>query len=229
MSQHHISFNQALNAFEKWNLTESEKRCEVLNQLFSPYPDDLKAVFRYQLNHAGKIAAKTEFLNGPTGETNELYTQGRGVALLLVDSDENNALKAVVSMLVSLMITGNSVIVCSDKEAINSFTSNLSGNPIMPENLLQQRNYAASEQLIGEDIRSLVYIGNNGKAGKLNRALADSVHAITALISETDLARLPNSRDPMLALHFITERVRTINIAAIGGNAKLLELGADRS
>ncbi|MGO3799410.1 MAG: 1-pyrroline-5-carboxylate dehydrogenase, partial [Vibrio casei] len=33
------------------------------------------------------------------------------------------------------------------------------------------------------------------------------------------------THDPSLVLSFITERTRTINITAVGGNATLLELG----
>ncbi|MCO4788283.1 1-pyrroline-5-carboxylate dehydrogenase, partial [Vibrio cholerae] len=51
--------------------------------------------------------------------------------------------------------------------------------------------------------------------------------AIVSLVSETDLLTLPVAHDPHLSLRFITERTRTINITAVGGNATLLELGVD--
>ncbi|HAS64519.1 MAG TPA: 1-pyrroline-5-carboxylate dehydrogenase, partial [Vibrio sp.] len=41
-------------------------------------------------------------------------------------------------------------------------------------------------------------------------------------VSETDLVTLNVAHDPHLSLRFITERTRTINITAVGGNATLL-------
>ncbi len=78
-----------------------------------------------------------------------------------------------------------------------------------------------------EDIRNFAFVGSEQDVLGYNKKLALRSGAITALVSETDLEALPQSQDPKLVLRFITERTRTINITAVGGNATLLELGSD--
>lgn len=97
----------------------------------------------------------------------------------------------------------------------------------LPANLLQFASFDAYHQLIESDVRCVGYVGNPSVEATLNRQLAKRTGAIVSLVSETDLLTLPVAHDPHLSLRFITERTRTINITAVGGNATLLELGVD--
>jgi delta 1-pyrroline-5-carboxylate dehydrogenase len=81
--------------------------------------------------------------------------------------------------------------------------------------------------LLESDVRSIGYVGNPEVERTINRQLAKRTGAIVSLTSETDLVSIPVAHDPHLALRFITERTRTINITAVGGNATLLELGSE--
>ncbi|MFA0070912.1 1-pyrroline-5-carboxylate dehydrogenase, partial [Vibrio breoganii] len=69
--------------------------------------------------------------------------------------------------------------------------------------------------------------GNSQTAQAINLQLAKRDGAIVGLVAETDLATMNVANDPHLSLRFITERTRTINITAVGGNATLLELGSE--
>ncbi|MCV5886981.1 hypothetical protein OFN71_27590, partial [Escherichia coli] len=75
------------------------------------------------------------------------------------------------------------------------------------------------------DVRSVGYVGYSQVEHALNLQLAKRDGAIVGLVSETDLESPKLAHDPHLSLRFITERTRTINITAVGGNATLLELG----
>ncbi|NTJ39281.1 1-pyrroline-5-carboxylate dehydrogenase, partial [Vibrio vulnificus] len=86
--------------------------------------------------------------------------------------------------------------------------------------------YDAVLQLIDRDVRSVGYVGN-AQVDELNLQLAKRDGAIVGLVSATDQAGALLAHDPHLSLRFITERTRTINITAVGGNATLLELGND--
>ncbi len=220
-------FEHAFDAWQQWNLTDADKRAEILTDSITCLADNLKAAARFQLEHGLKIASKVHQLTGPTGETNELYSSGRGVAVLAIESHAANAMMASIAMLYALLIAGNSVVVCCDDDTqVSHFAEPLKAQKL-PEGLLQLAEFKAFEILLHSDIRNFVYIGNCRTERDINRQLASRDGAITALVAETDLEQLPQSQDPKLILHFITERTRTINITAVGGNATLLELGSD--
>lgn len=221
-------YSQAEQAFNVWSLKSPRERAEVLDGLKREVPAELMSAFTYQYRHTAAISSKTHSLVSPTGETNELYTQGRGVSLLLADSGADNAPKAVIAMLVAMLLSGNSVVVCSDNEQVTWLITMLIQSPVLPLGVLQLAQKDSYAALIGQDIRNVALIGDSQAAVALNKQLSARPNAITALVAETDLAGLPNAKDPMLALRFVTERVRTINITAIGGNAMLLELGSDK-
>lgn len=218
-------YNDAFTAFEQWNLTDFVDRKSALSSLVKKLPEELAKVFNYQLEQTEPVVSTTLSLVSPTGETNELYTQGRGVSVVLVDSNQDKCGQAVVAMVTALLASGNSVIVCSDNNSVNQIVAPFTQEQALANNVLQLTGAEEYHQLIKLDIRNLVFIGSTTKAIELNKELAMRPSAITAMVAETDLDTLPNCKDPKLALRFVTEKVRSINITAIGGNAMLLELG----
>ena len=220
-------YSDAAAAWESWYLTECTEKQIKLSALEATLSERLKPAFHYQRVRAAAAVAEPLSLISPTGETNELYTQGRGVSLLVIDSKEEAGTKALAAMLAALLVAGNSVIICSDDNEIISRLKSSLKQAELPENLVQ---FAAKEsyiKLAKQDIRNVVFIGARDSVCEINQLLAFRTGAITSLVAETDLTMLPNSKDPMLALRFITEKVRSVNITAIGGNAMLLELGND--
>lgn len=165
--------------------------------------------------------------DGPTGETNELYTAGRGVALIIQEDNGIQAKQAVVAQLTAALVAGNSVVFCSDDKELSSALVAAYQQSSLPANLLQFASFDAYHQLIESDVRCVGYVGTPSVEATINRQLAKRTGAIVSLVSETDLLTLPVAHDPHLSLRFITERTRTINITAVGGNATLLELGVD--
>jgi delta 1-pyrroline-5-carboxylate dehydrogenase len=187
-------------------------------------------VVSFHLQQASTLLANTHQLVGPTGETNELYTAGRGVALVMCESDiehTQQALSSVFAMLTCALIAGNSVVVCSDNTELNLLLQQALEQVSFPSNLVQLVACDASAALLENDVRSLGYVGNSQVEHALNLQLAKRDGAIVSLVSETDLESPKLALDPHLSLRFITERTRTINITAVGGNATLLELGND--
>ncbi len=226
-------FSDAFAAWEQWNLTDFDYKCEHLltfKSAIEAKQSDVANVVSYHIQHASQLLAETHQLVGPTGETNELYTAGRGVALVVVENalqESQNALYSSLAMITSALIAGNSVIICSDNTELNELITSALEQSNFPANLVQLVAYDASAQLVESDVRSVGYVGNAEVEHQLNLQLAKRDGAIVSLVSETDLAQIPAAHDPHLSLRFITERTRTINITAVGGNATLLELGSD--
>ncbi len=223
-------FSDAFSAWENWNLTGFDYKCECLLSLKSNLESTLPKldkVFSYHLHQASALLAQSHQLVGPTGETNELYTSGRGVALIIQDDNSYAAKQSVTAQLCAALIAGNSVVLCSDDAELVSALKPAFEQSTLPANVLQIVTLDAQHQLMESDVRSVGYVGNASVEQRLNRELAKRTGAIVSLVSETDLTAIPVAYDPHLSLRFITERTRTINITAVGGNATLLELGSE--
>ncbi|CCN72562.1 hypothetical protein VINI7043_06071 [Vibrio nigripulchritudo ATCC 27043] len=223
-------FSDAYSAWENWNLTSYEQRSAAvlsLKQELAQTELGLEPVFRYHLEQGEALLANSQLMPGPTGETNELYTAGRGVSLLIQDEASQGARQAIVAQLVCALLAGNTVVLSSDDDALTQAISQAVSSATLPANILQTIPRESAQEILESDVRSLGYAGSPQQEILLNRSLSERSGAIVSFISETDLVGLPTSLDPFLVLRFVTERTRTINITAVGGNATLLELGND--
>ncbi|MEF1173920.1 1-pyrroline-5-carboxylate dehydrogenase [Vibrio sinaloensis] len=223
-------FSDAFSAWENWNLTDFDSKSECLlafKQSLQQNQALLGAVVSFHIEQASTLLAETHQLIGPTGETNELYTAGRGVALIIQGDAMQPAKNAAVAQMTAALIAGNSVIFCSDDAELCKDLEAAYTQSSLPTNLVQFASLDAYHQLLESDVRSVGYVGNVEVERSINRQLAKREGAIVGLVSETDLDATPVAHDPHLSLRFITERTRTINITAVGGNATLLELGSD--
>ena len=226
-------FKDALSAWEQWNLTSFDYKYDHLKALraaLEAQNNSVAKVVSYHLQHASSLLAETHQLIGPTGETNELYAAGRGVALIICESNlvnQANTLSSAFAMITCALVAGNSVVVCSDNAELNRMIKQALSSVNLPSNLVQVVAYDASASLLDSDVRSVGYIGHSNIEHALNLQLAKRNGAIVGLVSETDLESSTLAHDPHLSLRFITERTRTINITAVGGNATLLEMGSD--
>lgn len=223
-------FSDAFSAWENWNLTDFDSKSEsvlALKHALSEIKPELAAVVSFHLEHAYELLARIHNLVGPTGETNELYTAGRGVVLIIQSEHSALAKQAVMAQLTAALCAGNSIILCSDDDDLCSVLAKGIEASSLNANLVQVTSYDAHQQLLESDVRCVGYIGQEMVERSLNQQLAQRQGAIVNFITETDLTAIPNAHDPHLSLRFITERTRTINITAVGGNATLLELGND--
>ncbi|WP_114765498.1 1-pyrroline-5-carboxylate dehydrogenase [Vibrio rhodolitus] len=218
-----VSFTNAFSAWENWNLTDFAAKSECLLSLRdSLVKPEYAAVVSFHLEQASKIVSVTHQLVGPTGESNELYTAGRGVCVIAIESVNENARLAALAQCTAALAAGNSIILCSDD---TQFTQDLEAayeKSSLPVNLLHFASYDALNQVLESDVRGVGFIGSSSGEKALNRQLAAREGAIVSFVAETDLAALEVAHDPQLSLRFITERTRTINITAVGGNATLL-------
>jgi delta 1-pyrroline-5-carboxylate dehydrogenase len=221
------SYQRSTSAWESWYLSDVEQRCALVSSFIESLPAELQNAANYQLLHSQPAIMQVHDLVGPTGETNELYTAGRGVSLLIVESKRGKSIQATVAMLVAIVAAGNSVIICCDDATIAKALLDQDGNSRVLGDVIQCVSFDSHKILVDHDIRNCAFIGNWKTEREINTLLANRTGAITALVSETDLVGLPVSQDPTLVLRFITERTRTINITAVGGNATLLELGSE--
>ncbi|MGF1910091.1 1-pyrroline-5-carboxylate dehydrogenase [Vibrio kasasachensis] len=225
MVHHVVSFTNAFSAWENWNLTDFDSKRDAilsLKNVIALTQPQYASVIDFHLEQASKLLSFTHELVGPTGESNELYTAGRGVCLIVVEEVSETANLATLAQCTAALIAGNSVVFCSDDADFTQELEIAYQQSSLPVNLLHFASLDAVNQVLESDVRVLGFVGSQTGERNLNRQLASRQGAIVSLVSETDLATLNVAHDPHLALRFISERTRTINITAVGGNATLL-------
>ncbi len=223
MAHQVVSFSNAYSAWENWNLTDFDSKIDGLLSLKNAMSESqYSAVIGFHIEQAANLLSLTHELVGPTGESNELYTSGRGVSLLVVENNSEAARLAALAQCVAALVAGNSVVMCSDDVEFTQQLDAAYQQSSLPTNVLHFTSLEASQQLLESDVRVVGFVGTQVGERKLNQALASRTGSIVRFVSETDLTHLTSVHDPHLSLQFITERTRTINITAVGGNATLL-------
>ena len=222
----------ASQAWTRWNDLGVSKRADYLQSFakalekstdFGVMPANM---MMHQIKQGTAVIGSEQILPGPTGESNALYTSGRGT--FIITGDENSPIVAIVGFVTSAMLAGNCVILCLP-ESQSSIIQKLLQifELVLPCNkVLQVASFKAINNLItDESIAGVGLIGGAKQAIKINKQLADRNGLIAQLITETDFNEFSTLTDCYFIYRFITERVRTTNVAAVGGNANLLALG----
>ncbi len=214
----------------EWQVDSFSTRMEKLWQWshrLAEHPDFgvlAAKMVRFQCQRAQHLISETELMPGPTGESNELYTAARGV--FYITSDEKASVVALIGQITASLIAGNAIIVALSSQDAKLTSVILEGlhQAKVPRLAAQQAEFAITDI---NDVRlaGVCFVGNEQKSIVLNQQLAKRDGLLAQLVAETDQERLPVITDPHFVLRFITERTRTINVTAVGGNATLLELG----
>ncbi|WP_372881644.1 aldehyde dehydrogenase family protein [Psychromonas sp.] len=218
--------DNSLAVWEKWNALGYSARIDILSRLAKKLDKEAQQMIEFQCNNALQEVSETLLMPGPTGETNELYCAGRGV--FVVSADADLPASVIVGQISAALVTGNTVVLCfPDNNALKS--SELSAQLLAagcPKDVVEYVNYEDFKEILkNEKTAGLAYAGQLKTSQRLARLLAEREGLLAQLIVECDCITLPVIACPAYILRFVTEKTRSINITAIGGNAKLLELG----
>ncbi|PIE42105.1 MAG: bifunctional proline dehydrogenase/L-glutamate gamma-semialdehyde dehydrogenase [Gammaproteobacteria bacterium] len=208
------ALNSARKAHKEWNKLGAKRRAAIIDKVADLYEENRHELISLCTREAGKImqdgidevreavdfcryyaaeAAKhwgePLLLPGPTGETNELYIQGRGVFLCI--SPWNFPLAIFTGQVVAALVTGNAVIAkpAETTNAIAYRAVQLMHRAGVPKNVLQLlcgRGSVVGQALsehVGID--GICFTGSTATAKRINQALANRDGAIVPLIAET--------------------------------------------
>lgn len=184
---------------------------------------------KYQKQQAITLLGDEKLMPGPTGEVNELYSAGRGLFIVAAtDAEQSSTINAIVAHISAALLAGNSLILAlpQAQQALQYvLLSTLSGAGI-PESVVQGAEESELTALIeSPKVAGIAFTGDQQTAQNLNRSLVARNGLLAQLVAEVSGSALAYVTDNHFILRFITERTRTINITAVGGNATLLELG----
>ncbi len=218
---------------EQWRLMRASERAEILTQAtptfanLSEDKDKANAVFTRILAQA-KDLDESQMLTGATGESNELYHQARGLTLVI--AMDNVQKLPVLAQLLSALLTGNQVQLhaFSDDEFVTMVMETLLTVGISKDvvNISAVETPAEYEEMLKNPrLAQVAVVGTLEQVQSLSASLSQTEGVLTQVIAITDQSGLSEVFNPEYLWRFCTERVRTINTTAIGGNASLLELG----
>ncbi|PSU60683.1 aldehyde dehydrogenase family protein [Photobacterium phosphoreum] len=212
-------------AMISWNSLGFDKRAVILQRWAKQLPMNISVMVNYQCINALEYVANTELMPGPTGETNALYCSGRGV--FIVTAQQGAPAAAIVGQLTAALVCGNSVLLCINDDHYATQVSTELEQLGCLSGVITVVNIAHLDALVNSpQIAGVAYCGDLQTAQQLARQLAQREGLLAQLVSELDGEALPVIGAQRYCLRFVTERTRTINITAVGGNATLLELGS---
>lgn len=220
---------QALNAWEAWNHLGFIKRSDRLKTLSTELPQTRDVSIKSLLRSLLDLSLTLEpihIMPGPTGESNELYLNGRGIVLVI--GDDSASKTAMVGQVMAALATGNCVLLQwkGNRDWVNDLVekAHMFG---LPQGVIQALPEMPLDQAMAiESIAVVAAVASKEQVRQMNRLLAQRDGLLVQLVAETDPDHCTHLLQPDHLLRFVTERTRTINTTAVGGNATLLELGS---
>jgi len=221
--------NQAESAEKIWRVSDLNTRISCVRQLLAKIAhveivddlaDDLNktlASARDQLITIEKRLKNPKILPGPTGESNILYLENRGVIICFADA--NVTFDFWVMSLVTALATGNSVIaVVSDlyyEEALAFRDKFISTDA--DKNVFQAAKLCHLETMLA----------HSALAGVVVESHCDRKHYMSEKLAQRSGAILPvitSEYSDKLIQRLLTEKTISIDTTASGGNTSLMTL-----
>ncbi|WP_367103365.1 aldehyde dehydrogenase family protein [uncultured Psychrobacter sp.] len=215
---------------EGWRLLGAINRAAYLQAaipklaLLTGDANKAKRLFNHLLSFAPKLD-EVELMSGATGESNELYLTARGKTMVI--GSESAKTMAVLGQLIAALLTGNEVILhFPEQSEMCTEAAKVLYESGISDDVLSVANDSQTVTLLHmERLAQVAVAGNAAEVQAISQELANTDGILTQVIAVTDMEALADMLTSDYLYRFVTERVRTINTTAIGGNASLLELG----
>ena len=217
---------------EAWRLLSAVNRATYLQAaipklaLLTGDANKAKRLFTHLLS-AAPMLDEVHRMTGATGETNDLYVTARGKTMVI--GAESARAMAVLGQLIAALLTGIVVILhCPCQDEMCNEAAKILYESAISDDVLSVANDSQTITLLYIDrLAQVAVAGNQSEVQAISQELANTDGILTQVITVTDMEGLSEMLTPDYLYRFVTERVRTINTTAIGGNASLLELGTE--
>ena len=217
---------------ESWRLLGAVNRAAYLQAaiprlaLLTGDANKAKRLFNHLLSAAPSLD-EVHRMTGATGESNDLYMTARGKTMVI--GSESARTMAVLGQLLAALLTGNEVILhCPSQAEMSDEAAKVLYEIGVSDDVLSVANDSQTITLLYIDrLAQVAVAGSNSEVQAISQELANTDGILTQVISVTDMDGMSEMLTPDYLHRFVTERVKTINTTAIGGNASLLELGTD--
>ncbi|MBP2281130.1 delta 1-pyrroline-5-carboxylate dehydrogenase [Psychrobacter sp. PL15] len=219
-------------ACEAWRLLSAVNRAAHLEAaipklaLLTGDANKARRLFKHLLSFAPTLD-EVHRMTGATGESNDLYVTARGKTMVI--GGESAKTMAVLGQLIAALVTGNEVILhCPSQDEMCIEAVKVLYETGIDNDVISIANDSQTVTLLYIDrLAQVAVAGSPAEVQAVSQELANTDGILTQVIAVTDMGGLSDMLTPDYLYHFTTERVRTINTTAIGGNASLLELGTE--
>lgn len=217
---------------EAWRLLGAVERAVYLQAaigklaLLTGDANKARRLFNHLLSAAPKLD-EVQRMTGATGESNDLYVTARGKTMVI--GGESAKTMAVLGQLIAALLTGNEVILhCPSQDEMCIEAVKALYETGISEDVISIANDSQTITLLHIDrLAQVAVAGSHSEVQEISQTLAKTDGILTQVIAVTDMEGLADMLTPDYLYRFVTERVKTINTTAIGGNASLLELGTE--
>lgn len=217
---------------EAWRLLTAAERAGYLElalpklALLTGNANKARRLFTHLLSKAPMLD-EVQRLIGATGESNDLYVTARGKTMVI--GGESAKTLAILGQLVAALLTGNEVILhCPSQDEMCIAAVKALYEAGISDDVISIANDSQTVTLLHIDrLAQVAVAGSRAEVQAISQMLAETDGILTQVIAVTDMVGLVEMLAPDYLYRLVTERVRTINTTAIGGNASLLELGAE--
>ena len=215
----------AVLAFRGWQKVSVESRCHILSSATNNMGEVISKSFAGITQSAvGKMATAIT-LPGPTGEENLLFSKPRGPVLCICN--EHDSISDVIINISLVLACGNSIVVVANKEnleLLKQLKDTLSAENL-PANTLQVTEASSLISLVeDESFIAVISQSQNSQNNAINELLSKRLGSITPLV---EMPRSqPNVKQNYFAemSYLTTEKTKTDNLVARGGNTQLFNL-----
>ena len=207
----------ASKAHQKWRSRSIDARLIVLGQATSQtnWLHNIERIARAKL-------ANPITLPGPTGEDNKLSLQGRGVVTLVIT--EQDSIDAAEKQMISALLCGCGLVICAADQQL-PILQTLKQKMVkagLPKNLLHIASIDSLVTIIHDNrIEAVVANSLDRDSSALRQTMAARSGSIIPLI---EWPQRDNDYSFHWLLWFLSERTRTDNLVARGGNTQLFNL-----
>lgn len=217
---------------EAWRLLTAAERAAYLElalpklALLTGNANKARRLFTHLLSKAPMLG-EVQRMIGATGESNDLYVTARGKTMVI--GGESAKTLAILGQLVAALLTGNEVILhCPSQDEMCIAAVKALYEAGISDDVISIANDSQTVTLLHIDrLAQVAVAGSRAEVQAISQLLAETDGILTQVIAVTDMDGLVEMLASDYLYRFVTERVRTINTTAIGGNASLLELGAE--
>ena len=209
--------SRASKTIQQWQSTSIEERINILSR---PHKSILLAT-EIEALVLQKIDTPIE-LPGPTGEANQLSVHGRGIMLLLIR--HRDPFKNALQQIGCALLCGCPVIIAAHESLAIKLTSiiNACVKKGLPKHLVTLTSLDESVDLIRHpDISGVIANTAQTDSQSLRQAMATRNGSIIPLI---EWPKSSQGYHYQWLLWFLSERTRTENLVARGGNTQLFNL-----
>ncbi len=205
----------AMQAMAKWQATSIDSRLLIIKQCAPEFAPIIEPIAREKL-------ANPIQLPGPTGEDNRLSLLGRGPMLLAVT--QTDTIAAAEKQIASALLCGCPVIIAADQShrtALEAIQARYQ-QATLPSGLLQLESLQSLAGIVKDNgIEGMVANSLDKDSSQIRQLMAQRTGSIIPLIEWPENDRGYNYH---WLLWFLSERTRTENLVARGGNTQLFNL-----